>query len=60
MPVEDLSRFKSDKTPVLIEERYELDTPLDPKSANDYKKDFFPGSEIQADDYHLFVLVHGF
>lgn len=26
MPVEDLSRFKSEKTPVLIEETYEIES----------------------------------
>jgi hypothetical protein len=40
MPVEDLTRFKSEKTPVMIEEKYEIETPYKPKEASEYKKDF--------------------
>ena len=54
MPVEDLSRFKSEKTPVLIEETYEIENYWD---SNDEGWDSI-GKE--GDETHLFILVHGF
>lgn len=60
MPVEDLSRFKSDCTPVLIEENYELESSDKLKDADSYKKDFGQAEESKQGSYHLFILVHGF
>ena len=44
----------------MIEERYEIENPLDPKSAEEYKKDFVEDSAQKGESYHLFILVHGF
>jgi hypothetical protein len=56
MPIEDLSRFKSEKTPVLIEETYEL-LGNTPSKVEEEKSDSIDEESCES---HLFILVHGF
>lgn len=56
MPVEDLTRFKSEKTPVLIEETYEIETHTPKEEMNDN----WDSIAWEGEESHLFILVHGF
>ena len=54
MVVEDLSRFKSDSTPVMIEEKYEIEETYHNRFVEEEDK-----HDPKSED-HLFILAHGF
>lgn len=61
MPVEDLSRFKSEKTPVLIEETYEIESAAQGHQEDTNLYDLWESMfGKEEEENHLFILVHGF